>query len=131
MFSATGNKGFSITFENGNTVSVQWGPANYCDPTHKDGRNASFDAPMTTGAKGEPWNSETAEVAAWDSDGNWHNCGGDQVKGWLSPAEVVEFINFAASNSLNTSSPFGILDEDEDEDEDSNSGDASNYAAPI
>ena len=149
MFSASGNKGFSITFENGNTVSVQWGPSNYCDPTCDEGRDAAHDAPQ----KSDAWKSETAEVAAWDKDGNWHNCGGDQVKGWLSPAEVVEFINFAANNKLDIR-PCWSEDEDEDEDEDDaraaademlsaaesmglgtdkdlNSDDASNYAAPV
>jgi len=46
MFRAMGNKGFQISFANGNTVSVQWGPSNYCEPTDERGRNAPFDAPM-------------------------------------------------------------------------------------
>ena len=31
MFSISGNRGFQMTFENGYTVSVQFGPGNYCD----------------------------------------------------------------------------------------------------
>ena len=129
MFSATGNKGFSITFENGNTVSVQWGPGNYCDS-----QGAAYDAPVKAIEDNQPWTSGTAEVAAWDKDGKWHNCGHDQVKGWLSPAEVVEFLSFAANNELDIRPVWSTdedEDEDEDEDKDSNSGDASNYAAPI
>lgn len=113
MFSVSGNKGFSITFENGNTVSVQWGPGNYCDPVHPDGRGAGCDAPL----KEEVWKSTTAEVAAWNSDGQWQNCGGDEVKGWLTPAEVLEFIQFVANNELDTSSPFASWDEEEEEEE--------------
>ncbi len=78
MFKTCSNKGFSIKFENGNTVSVQWGPQNYCDPTHREGRDADSREPM----RGESWASETAEVAAWDSDGNWHHFGYDSVEGW-------------------------------------------------
>ena len=114
MFSVSGNKGFSITFENGNTVSVQWGSGNYCDPVHPDGRGAGYDAP--TKDEGA-WKSTTAEVAAWNSDGEWHNCGGDQVKGWMTPAQVLEFVNFVANNELDTTNPFPTLDDYEDEEE--------------
>jgi hypothetical protein len=31
MMKITAGKGFQITFANGYTVSVQWGPGNYCD----------------------------------------------------------------------------------------------------
>ena len=112
MFSTSSNKGFSITFANGNTVSVQWGPHNYCDPTHELGRGADYKAPMQQ----ECWGSTTAEVAAWNADGQWHNCGGDQVKGWLTPAEVAEFINFVATSELDTSDPWAWSDDTEEED---------------
>lgn len=42
------NDGFQMTFENGCTISVQFSKYNYCD-------------------EGET----TAEVAAWDNQGNW------------------------------------------------------------
>lgn len=115
MFSTNANKGFSITFANGNTVSVQWGPGNYCDPVHPSGRMAPHDAPLST-ADGT-WQSSTAEVAAWDSEGNWHRCGYDQVKGYLSADEVSEFINFVATSKLDTSSPWSHFDDDEDDEE--------------
>ena len=93
-------KGFSIKFENGNTVSVQWGPQNYCDPTHPEGRDADSREPM----RAESWASETAEVAAWDSDGNWHHFGYDSVEGWRTGDQIAEFINFVANNKLATKS---------------------------
>ena len=67
--------GFQMTFTNGNTISVQFGNANYSD-------------------KGKT----TAEVAAWDSNGEWIQLGehGD-VKGWCSPEEVVEIMNKIAN----------------------------------
>jgi len=114
MFSASNNKGFQLTFTNGNTVSVQFGPGNYCDPIHPEGRNAPFDAPM----KERAWDANSAEVAAWNANGDWHNFGSDTVTGWQSADEVLEFLAFAASNELDTSSPFGDYDDDEDEEED-------------
>jgi hypothetical protein len=112
MFTITQGKGFQIQFANGNVVSVQWGPSNYCAPTHEMGRNAPFDAPMRSSA----WSSTTAEVAAWDADGDWHNFGYDQVEGYLTPEQVLEFLTFAANNKLDTAAPRSWL-EDEDEHE--------------
>lgn len=97
MFASSKNKGFSMTFENGNTVSVQWGPENYCDPTHESGREAPFDAPMQT----HVWKAGNAEVAAWDSDNRWHRFEYDSVEGWLSTNDVAKFISFVANNKLN------------------------------
>jgi len=95
MFGASGNKGFKITFANGNTISVQWGPMNYCEPSAK-----------------HDWGAENVEVAAWDKDQNWHNFGCDQVDGWRTPEQVLEFMNFVANNKLNISSPSYMDDED-------------------
>ena len=112
MFSSSGNSGFKLTFENGNTVSVQWGTANYCNPTHPEGRSAGWNASMTCEGV---WESTTAEVAAWNARGDWDNFGGDQVEGWQSTAEVLEFISFVANNELNTENPFSDDFDDEDE----------------
>ena len=35
-FISTERKGFKMTFDNGLTVSVQWGDCNYCDNKHFD-----------------------------------------------------------------------------------------------
>lgn len=113
MFSSSQNKGFSLTFANGNTVSVQWGPNNYCDPEHERGRNAPFDAP----SQAQVWKSATAEVAAWNADGDWHNFECDQVEGWQSADDVAEFINFVSSNELNTGRPSWMDDDDDDEED--------------
>ena len=47
-------------FGNGYKISVQWGPANYCD--HYD--ETDFDAPR----KADHWESRTAEIAIFDED---------------------------------------------------------------
>lgn len=76
MFKITANKGFQITFANGNTVSVQFGGWNYCENRHKfeEGRELSC---------------ENSEVLAWDKDGNVL-C--DWVQGWQTPEDVAAFI---------------------------------------
>jgi hypothetical protein len=62
-FTITQNKGFQITFANGWTASVQWGPFNYSD------------------------GATSAEVARWHGDDDV-----DDVDGWRSPDEVARFI---------------------------------------
>ena len=89
MFKTTSNKGFKLTFANGWTASVQWGPGNYCD---KRMNAYGYDAPKKT----EEWESETAEVAAWDASGKWFDFGGDTIQGYLSADDVATFINMIA-----------------------------------
>lgn len=95
MFKVTGGKGFQMTFANGWTVSVQWGSGNYSDHYHRWSRaGESLEiVDRDVGAEG----SKTAEIAAWDKDGVWHNFGSDTVKGYVSPDEVAEFIQLFAS----------------------------------
>lgn len=77
MFGITQNKGFHITFSNGNTISVQFGAGNYCE------------------------NQESAEIAIWNENDDWAYLGyGDTVKGWVSPNEVVKYINLAAEKTI-------------------------------
>jgi hypothetical protein len=64
--------GFQMTFENGWTVSVQWHAHAYCS------------------GKGDE--SPNAEIAAWDSEGEWYNFGSDTVLGYQTPDEVVTFM---------------------------------------
>ena len=100
----TGGKGFQLDMLNGVTVSVQWGPGNYCDRN-----NAGFDAPGKTAAAGEEWGSNLAECAAFvtGSDLAWvsvpgytgggrDRCGGDDVCGHLNVSQVLDFINRAS-----------------------------------
>ena len=87
-FVATGNKGFHLKFENGWTISVQWGPGNYCLRRMAKPLNA----PMLTD---ESWESTTAEVAIWHtaSDRDYLS----DPEGWLTPTEVAEWITKVAS----------------------------------
>lgn len=85
MFRITGHKGFQMKFANGCTVSVQFGPGNYCE--HH--LNMNFDAPRRADGA---WESEQAEVAAFDTQGRWHDFGNDEVRGHLTADEVMDFM---------------------------------------
>ena len=76
--------GFTMTFANGNTISVQFGAGNYCD-------NRSESAPSCA----------NAEIAIWNKNECYtfeDNC--DQVKGYCSADDVAKWINFAANYSF-------------------------------
>ncbi len=86
MFTITDSKGFHIEFENGLSVSVQFGRGNYCD-----NRTAEPDE-----LKGDI-KSETAEIAVFNANGNWMTKqflpknNGD-VMGYLSADNVADLI---------------------------------------
>jgi len=51
------------------------------------------------------WNSATAEIAAWDIEGRWHQFEYNHkqthpFRGCFSANQVAEFISFVASNTL-------------------------------
>ena len=96
-FKSTMRKGFQMTFENGLTVSVQWGAGNYCDNHCPPDMDWTF----TKDAQ-----STNAEVAVWNAAEVWANasdfletskvkfdpeCMGEPV-GWLSANEVAQLI---------------------------------------
>jgi len=105
----TDNKGFQLDLPNGVTVSVQWGPGNYCD---SDVSNAKWDAPKKAIDGDEHWGSNTAECAAYVTGSNlsWvavpgytgpHGCDDedvfyDDVVGHLDVQGVLDFINLAS-----------------------------------
>jgi hypothetical protein len=75
-----------MTFANGYTVSVQFGPSNYCE--HYS--SFDYDAPR----RDDFWESEDAEIAAWDRNGDWYTKDdwGDCVRGRVSSDYVAAFI---------------------------------------
>jgi len=87
MFQISASKGFHITFINGYTVSVQFGRGNYSDNYNFEG---SYDGPVPA--------SRTAEVAAWDNEGNWFPLGDDEeIAGYMTANEVLEIMNKVAA----------------------------------
>lgn len=76
------DRGFQMNFDNGWTVSVQFGHGNYCN-------NREF---FWTDSD-TPSKCDNAEIAAWDNKGNWWDFGGGvHVKGWVSPDQIAVFI---------------------------------------
>lgn len=74
-------RGFHVTFENGWTVSVQFGAGSY-----SANYDLNFDSPKTP-------RSATAEVAAWPATGDMIEMpGGDTVAGWQTPEQVLALL---------------------------------------
>ena len=96
MFNTVSKKGFQVTFDNGLTVSVMFGAGNYCERRDSD---------LEVGETVKVWSqhkSSDAEIAVIDSDGNFvtgfpgcPDC--DQVRGWVTTNEMLEVMNWAAS----------------------------------
>lgn len=82
QFKSQERPGFSMTFENGWTASVQWHAGAYC------GRKSQSYSTDTN-----PATSKDAEIAAWDKDGVWYKfTDGDEVKGYCTPDQVAVFL---------------------------------------
>jgi hypothetical protein len=95
MFAITSHKGFQITFENGCTISVQFGPGNYCQ-----NRSADFNAPMEKSR----WKSVDAEVAILLPNGDFYQIAEtvcDKVQGWQTVEDVCRWIEVARSIKTN------------------------------
>lgn len=85
-FRITRQKGFHMEFENGWTVSVQWGPGNYCD--HHKTWSEEVDL-----SKQKEWPSTTAEVAVFDPTGAMTMFSNfETVQGWQTPDQVAALI---------------------------------------
>ena len=95
MFKSSYNKGFSMTFKNGLTISVQWGVGNYCE-------RRSFHHTHIDDMKNiDNW-SPDAEIAIWSTvDGKdlvfTLDFGNDSVKGFVSADEVAHWIYITMS----------------------------------
>ena len=86
MITINEQKGFTLTFNNGWTISVQIGHMNYC----ANKNNGPFNKTWCT-------NSEpciNAEIAIWDSEDNWYAFDDpeQEVKGWVSTDDVALWI---------------------------------------
>jgi hypothetical protein len=96
MFRITNSKGFHMTFANGITISVQFGPGNYCE--NRDKRDAYPYKPVSA----EDVQCKNAEIGIWAADGAWctrqavkdvtEQEAYDDVEGWLTTNEVAKYI---------------------------------------
>ena len=87
MFGSNYNHGFTMTFKNGITISVQFGPGNYCE---RRGATVSYRGDMDGSTP--IVKSKNAEIAIWDENGKWFSFGNDTVKGWVDTEEVGTWI---------------------------------------
>jgi hypothetical protein len=106
-FSIFMGKGFAMTFQNGHTVSVQFGPMNYCEHYDKPFEAKNYFEAGQVAKDGGEWDSTDAEVASWGPDGEWTTRGffpdnNDDVKGRVSPDEVQKFMAWVASRPAAT-----------------------------
>ncbi len=95
-FSIFQGRGIRMTFENGYTISIQFGKYSYCDH-YMDATSAD----ITDQQAGEI-GSNTAEVAIYDSRDNFINLGDPleghhDVRGYLKPNDVLKLMNYAAN----------------------------------
>lgn len=99
MFRITYGKGFNITFPNGWSVSVQFGPGNYCD--HYDAKAGREE--LACGQRG----STTAECAVIHNRSLFPHPSfeGNTVGGYMNPEQVLELMNWAASQGTDSNSP--------------------------
>jgi len=86
-FSIQGGQGFQITFENGYTVSVQFGKYHYCS-------NKNLKLHDDIYAK-DCRNAETAIF--YKDDRPFHKYKGDDVQSYQNPKEVLETLKYAES----------------------------------
>lgn len=90
QFRSTYRPGFSMRFENGWTISVQWHSGAYCDRRSLDHAFDDFnDRPEGRGQAAE---STNAEIAIWDEAGEWYRFENDEVLGYQTPDQVAEWI---------------------------------------
>ena len=91
-FEATQNKGFRMKFDNGFSISVQWGSMNYCER-----RNYSDE--YKSELKEDFIKSADAEIAVIGPEDEMLGIGEhDQVIGRLSPDEVAKVITIVSSS---------------------------------
>lgn len=85
----TDGKGFSLSFRNGYTVSVQFGPCNYCE---NRGKGSVPENSLPDGIYG----SNNAEISVWRDA-----LGKDDVlrlvRGWAEADQVAEVIGYVAA----------------------------------
>ena len=81
------SSGISMTFNNGNTISIQWGMNSYSST-----RVVKKPTPKCT----------SAEVAIFDKNDKWAQIDETEgiVKGWVEPDEIAKLIFLASTNTI-------------------------------
>ena len=93
-----GSKGFLFTFENGYTISVQYGKGNYC--SRQD---------YSLGKEPEPSTIESTdcEIAVWDRNNKWERMGEyDDVVGRVSIEKIPRIMEMIRNSQIEEASAF-------------------------
>lgn len=91
MFTCTMGKGFQIRFQNGWSISVQWGPGNYCENCSQDHQY------LTKPASEINMKSLDAECAVFDPLGvmvQFPGSGHDTVRGHMDSDQVFALMEW-------------------------------------
>ena len=89
-FGSTMRKGFHMTFENGLTISVQWGAGNYCDNYNSGDFTCRTDAHSNTAEIAVMYGREFIPIDPFVPE----HCSHDgTVCGWMSPEDVLYAMN--------------------------------------
>lgn len=84
MIQITDHQGFSVEFENGYSVSVQWGPGNYCSNQFSGFNPKEIDF----------FDSDTVECMIRDPQG-WvveHPSSSSGVFGWMTADRLIDLL---------------------------------------
>lgn len=84
-FTSSYNKGFTMAFNNGLVISVQWGVGNYCE-------RKSYTEDILSEMKQYAVQSSNAEIMIWDQDGTQLKFGDQDFKGSVEANEVAYWI---------------------------------------
>ena len=91
-FAISNGKGFSMTFNNGVTISVQFSESHYCERRHVSEKDE------TRYNAWDRWSSSDSEIAIFIK-GKWitkeYKDEGDDVIGYQTPDQVAEAIKWA------------------------------------
>ena len=91
------NHGFMMKFNNGWTISVRWGEANYSDYKNTVHSIEELGSGMHK--------ANTAECAVWDPDGTWQVFGYDQVCGHMDSESVAKLLTEVSSRGADERLP--------------------------
>lgn len=90
LFRICNGKGFQIEFGNGYTVSVQFGPSNYCDNYDMEWKDV-----------GDYITSSNAEIAII-KDGSLIDLVGDSVAGDVTPDQIASIIHYVSQGKIDS-----------------------------
>ena len=92
QFTSNSNKGFTLDFQKGLTISVQWGEGNYCSR-----RNTLATLNSDLDKNTPNVSCVNAEIAIWNIEGEYFKFKGERnTLGFCNTDDVAKFIHFTS-----------------------------------